>query len=38
MNFTAENKEEEEKLFMACIDINLKKGDLWLLIVDAQTV
>ena len=29
MNFAAENEEEEEKLFMMCIDINPKKGDLW---------
>ena len=28
MNFAAEN-EEEEKLFMACMDTNPKKGDLW---------
>ena len=29
MNFAAENEKEEEKLFMACIDINPKEGDLW---------
>ena len=29
MNFAAENEEEEEKLFMACTDINPKEGDLW---------
>ena len=29
MNFTAENEEEEEKLFMAFMDTNPKKGDLW---------
>ena len=29
MNFAAENEEEEEKHFMACIDTNPKKGDLW---------
>ena len=28
MNFAAEN-EEEEKLFMACMDTNPEKGDLW---------
>ena len=29
MNFAAENEEEEEKLFLACMDTNPKKGDLW---------
>ena len=29
MNLAAENEEEEEKLFMLCMDNNPKKGDLW---------
>ena len=31
MNFASENEEEEEKekFFMACIDINPTKSDLW---------
>ena len=29
MNFAAEDEEEEEKLFMACMDTNPKKSDLW---------
>ena len=29
MNFAAENEEEEEKLFVACMDTNPEKGNLW---------
>ena len=29
MNFAVENEEEEDKLFMACMDTNPKIGDLW---------
>ena len=29
MNFAVENEEEENKLFMACIDTNPKPSDLW---------
>ena len=38
MNFAAENDEEKEKLFMACIDTNKKKKVTYgLLIADTQT-
>ena len=38
MNFAAENEEEEEKLFMACMDTIRKNVTYGLLIADARTI